>query len=55
MSQEANKELAELYLKLYLGCIKYKEINKKKKIKCDNYYNSYINYSFKINDDNKFE
>ncbi len=36
MSEEDNKELAKLYLNLYLGCIKYKEINKKRKLNVKN-------------------
>ena len=48
-----NKELAILYFKLFLGCIQYKEITKKKEIDCEKYYNSYIKYLSKFNQENE--
>ena len=45
MSEKENEILSNLYLNMYLGCIKYKEKNKKiKEIECDKYYDSYIIY-----------
>ena len=52
MSQEENKDLANLYFDLYSGCIKYKEKNiKKKEINCEKYYDSYIIYLSRLNHD----
>lgn len=48
---DKNKELANLYLKLYSDCNKFmytkrtKNINKE--IDCNQYYDKYINYSIK--------
>jgi hypothetical protein len=54
MSQQENQDLANVYLNLYLGCIKYKEKNiKKKEIECEKYYDSYKFYLSRLNQDNK--
>ena len=58
MSEKENENLSNLYLNMYLGCIKYKEKNKEKKkkikeIECDKYYDSYIIYLSRLNQDNK--
>ena len=39
-----NKEMSELYFKLYTGCIEYK-MKKDKEIQCDNFYNNFELYS----------
>lgn len=44
-----NKKLANVYLKLYSDCLKYKELNNKKNIDCEKYYNNYISVSSRFN------
>lgn len=46
-----NKDMAELYFKLYSGCLKYKK-EKDKNIDCDVYYNSFLFHTKKYNEDN---
>ncbi len=42
-----DKEIAELYFKLYTGCLKYKKETVYKDIDCENYYKSFIFHSNK--------
>jgi|688.fasta_scaffold94349_5 hypothetical protein len=44
-----NENLANLYFKLYTGCIEYKKNKKDKVIDCEKYYNSY-NILSKLNE-----
>ena len=39
-----NKDMSELYFKLYTGCIEYKK-KKDKEINCDNFYKNFEIYS----------
>lgn len=36
-----DKEIANIYFKLFSDCLKYKNIHKEKKIECDVYYEWY--------------
>jgi hypothetical protein len=39
-----NKEMSDLYFRLYTGCIEYK-MKKDKEIQCDNFYRNFELYS----------
>jgi hypothetical protein len=47
-----DKDIAELYFKLYTGCLKYKK-EKDKDIDCDKYYKSFVFHSNKYDKNNK--
>jgi|688.fasta_scaffold1439686_2 hypothetical protein len=53
MYTNSEKEIANLYFGIYLDCIKYKEKNKNKEIKCKKYYDDYVNYLSGLNKDDK--
>jgi hypothetical protein len=56
-----DKEMAELYYNLYIGCLKYKNEKKTKDINCMQYYEEFEKYNNNNNNndsiskDSKFE
>ncbi len=50
-----DKDMLDLYFKLYSSCIKYKK-EKDKSIDCDNFYKKFVYFSQRINNSaNKIE
>jgi hypothetical protein len=45
-----NKAMAEVYLNLYMGCMKYKTDQKKEDINCADYYDLFEKMSIKYMD-----
>ena len=45
-----DKEMAELYYNMYLGCLKYQEQKTTKKINCYQYFENFKNFSEKYID-----
>lgn len=50
-NQNSDKEMAELFYNMYMGCITFKEQKKHSYIYCDDYYNKFKYFTYKYIDD----
>lgn len=51
-NSDSNKEMADLFYNLYMGCVTYKDKKKEKNINCDHYFEKFKFFAEKYVDNN---